>query len=569
MLRRLAPIGTPGFPLGTDELGRDMLSRLIYGGRLSLFIGITPVLLAFFIGTSLGIVAGYAGGRVNTAIMRTIDVFYAFPSVLLAIAISGALGAGIINALVSLTIVFIPPIARVAESVTTQVRSRDFVEAARASGAGPFTIMRVHMLGNVLGPIFVYATSLISVSMILASGLSFLGLGVKPPEPEWGLMLNTLRTAIYVNPGSRRCPGVMIFITSICFNLLSDGLRCAMDVRTAMSDVRRYAGAGRRPRRRAAAAAARPGLMKHFPVQGGCSARARRCGAVDGVDFAVLKGETLGVVGESGCGKSHHRAAADAPDRAATPARSSSTAAVGARGSRCANCAAACRWCSRTATPRSTRASPSRTPSRSARRCTAWPTRRRGSGRATCSARSGLRPRALRRPLSARALRRPAPARQHRARAGAAAAAAHPRRGGVRARQIGRGAGAQPAGRPEARIRPHLHLHQPRPQRRALHVSDRVHGHVSRPGRRDRPGRARSSPSRAIPIRRRCSPRCRAWIPTAARSRRRSPAIRPTRSTRLPAAASTPAAPFAEAVCSRRARRLLGGRHGPRSRPAT
>ena len=214
MLKRLKPIGTEGLPLGSDELGRDMLSRLIVGARLSLFIGI---------------VAGYAGGLTNTLIMRTIDVFYAFPSVLLAIALSGALGAGVVNSLISLTIVFIPQIARVAESVTTQVRNRDYVEAARASGAGPFTIVRVHVLGNVLGPIFVYATSLIAVSMILASGLSFLGLGVKPPEPEWGLMLNTLRTAIYVQPWVAALPGVMIFVTSISFNILSDGLRTAMD----------------------------------------------------------------------------------------------------------------------------------------------------------------------------------------------------------------------------------------------------------------------------------------------------------------------------------------------------
>jgi peptide/nickel transport system permease protein len=231
MLSRLKPIGTEGYPLGTDELGRDMMSRLIIGARLSLFMGITPVLCAFVIGTGLGLLAGYAGGTINTVIMRTIDVFYAFPSVLLAIALSGALGAGIFNALLSLTIVFIPPIARVAESVTTQVRTRDFVEAARASGADAFTIVRVHVLGNVLGPIFVYATSLIAVSMILASGLSFLGLGVKPPEPEWGLMLNTLRTAIYTQPWIAALPGVMIFITSISFNTLSDGLRSAMDVK--------------------------------------------------------------------------------------------------------------------------------------------------------------------------------------------------------------------------------------------------------------------------------------------------------------------------------------------------
>ncbi len=231
MLNRLKPIGTPGYPLGADELGRDMLSRLIVGTRLSLFMGITPVLCAFVIGASIGIIAGYAGGWLNTGIMRTVDVFYAFPSVLLAIALSGALGAGITNSLISLTVVFIPPIARVAESVTTQIRTRDFVEAARASGANAFTIVRVHVLGNVLGPIFVYSTSLIAVSMILASGLSFLGLGVKPPEPEWGLMLNTLRTAIYVQPWIAALPGVMIFFTSIAFNLLSDGLRSAMEIK--------------------------------------------------------------------------------------------------------------------------------------------------------------------------------------------------------------------------------------------------------------------------------------------------------------------------------------------------
>ncbi|MCW5322577.1 ABC transporter permease [Verminephrobacter aporrectodeae subsp. tuberculatae] len=229
MLQRLKPIGTEGLPLGSDELGRDMLSRLIVGARLSLFIGITPVLCAFVIGAAIGILAGYAGGLVNTVIMRSIDVFYAFPSVLLAIALSGVLGAGVVNSLISLSIVFVPQIARVAESVSTQVRARDYVEAARASGAGAFTIVRVHVLGNVLGPIFVYASSLIAVSMILASGLSFLGLGVKPPEPEWGLMLNTLRTAIYVQPWVAALPGAMIFVTSIAFNLLSDGLRSALD----------------------------------------------------------------------------------------------------------------------------------------------------------------------------------------------------------------------------------------------------------------------------------------------------------------------------------------------------
>lgn len=231
MLKRLLPIGSPGFLLGTDELGRDMLSRLMHGGRLSLLMGVVPVLAAFGIGTAIGLLAGYVGGRLNMVIMRVLDVFYAFPSVLLAVAISGALGPGMSNSLIALTLVFVPQVVRVAESVTTQVRQLDYIEAARMSGASAFSIIRVHVLGNVLGPVFVYATGLLSVSMILASGLSFLGLGVKPPEPEWGLMLNTLRSAIYVNPWIAALPGALIFVTSIAFNLLADSVRSAMDIR--------------------------------------------------------------------------------------------------------------------------------------------------------------------------------------------------------------------------------------------------------------------------------------------------------------------------------------------------
>jgi peptide/nickel transport system permease protein len=231
MLRRLLHVGSEGYLLGTDELGRDMIARLIYGGRLSLFMGVMPVVIAFFVGTGIGVFAGYAGGRINMLIMRTLDVFYAFPSVLLAVAISGALGPGMTNSMIALTLVFVPQVVRVAESVTTQVRQLDYVDAARMSGAGPLSIIRVHVLSNVLGPVFVYSTGLISVSMILASGLSFLGLGVKPPEPEWGLMLNTLRSAIYLNPVIAALPGLMIFVTSMAFNLLADGIRSAMDIR--------------------------------------------------------------------------------------------------------------------------------------------------------------------------------------------------------------------------------------------------------------------------------------------------------------------------------------------------
>jgi len=231
MAYRLKPVGFRNFLLGTDELGRDMFSRLIYGGRMSLLMGLTPVALATVIGGTLGVVAGFVGGGINMLIMRTIDVFYAFPSVLLAVAISGTMGGGMSNGLIALTLVFIPPLCRIAETATTQVRGLDFVEAARASGAPTRSIIVHHVLGNVLAPVFIYASSLISVAILLAAGLSFLGLGVEPPTPDWGLMLSTLRQAIYVQPYVCALPGLAIFITSLSFNLVSDGLRQAMDVR--------------------------------------------------------------------------------------------------------------------------------------------------------------------------------------------------------------------------------------------------------------------------------------------------------------------------------------------------
>ena len=231
VLRRLKPIGTPGHWLGTDETGRDLWTRLAYGARLSLLAGIAPVAASLVVGGLLGIVAGYMGGLTNTLIMRTMDVFYAFPSILLAIAICGLLGSGLSNAVLALSVVFVPPMVRIAETVTAQARHLDFVDAARASGTTTMQVIRHHVLANVLGAILVYATSLISLSIILSAGLSFLGLGVTPPRAEWGLMLNSLRQAIYVQPAVAALPGLMIFVTSMCFNLVSDGFRSAMDVR--------------------------------------------------------------------------------------------------------------------------------------------------------------------------------------------------------------------------------------------------------------------------------------------------------------------------------------------------
>lgn len=230
-LARLKPIGTPGYWLGSDEIGRDMWARLAHGGRLSLISGTLPVAVALLIGGGLGVLAGYAGGLVNTLIMRTMDVFYAFPAVLLAIAVCAVIGTGIASTLIALTIVFIPSLVRVTETVTTRVRNMDYIEAARASGVSDFKIIIHQVLPNIMGTILVYAAGLASLSIILAAGLSFLGLGMPPPNAEWGQMLNSLRQSIYIQPWLAALPGLMIFITSVCFNLISDGLRSAIDVK--------------------------------------------------------------------------------------------------------------------------------------------------------------------------------------------------------------------------------------------------------------------------------------------------------------------------------------------------
>jgi peptide/nickel transport system permease protein len=228
---RLQPIGSPGHLLGTDDQGRDMLSRLLYGGQLSLLAGFAPVLMATAIGTAIGAFAGYLGGAVRSALMRSLDVLYGLPAILLAIAIGASLGPGLLNVIISVTIVYLAPIARVAEAATRKVMVDEYIEAARLSGASPASIILTELLPNIFNPIFVYAAGLVGLSMIIASSLSFLGLGSRPPTPEWGYMLNSLRPTIYVNPWVVALPGVMIFITSIAFNTLSDAIRDAMDIK--------------------------------------------------------------------------------------------------------------------------------------------------------------------------------------------------------------------------------------------------------------------------------------------------------------------------------------------------
>lgn len=228
---RLLPIGASGHLLGTDEQGRDMLTRLFYGGRLSLVAGLTPVLIATVIGTFLGSIAGYLGGWVAALVMRAMDMLYAFPAVLLAIAISASLGPGLVNVIISMTIIYIAPLARVAESATRKIVTAEFIEAARLTGAGTPRIIITQVLANIFSPIFVYASGLVGLSIVIAASLSFLGLGVSPPDAEWGFMLNSLRGTIYVNPWVAALPGFFIFITSISFNMMADALRDSLDVK--------------------------------------------------------------------------------------------------------------------------------------------------------------------------------------------------------------------------------------------------------------------------------------------------------------------------------------------------
>lgn len=228
---RYLVVGSEGHLLGTDEQGRDILSRVLYGGQLSLLAGFMPVIIAALIGGFLGIVAGYFGGWINTVIMRTLDIFYAFPAVLLAIGISAALGQGITNIIIAISVVFIPPVARVAESAVKEVREEEFIEAAKTSGARSFSIIRYHIIMNIFSKIFVYSTTQISISLVLASGLSFLGLGVSPPTAEWGIMLNNLKGQIFIDPIVTIIPGLFIFITALTINLVADGFRDALEIK--------------------------------------------------------------------------------------------------------------------------------------------------------------------------------------------------------------------------------------------------------------------------------------------------------------------------------------------------
>ena len=217
--------------LGTDELGRDIFSRILFGARISLQIQIVAVLLALVIGVTLGSVGGYLGGHVDNVIMRAMDVLLAFPGIFLALGIIAALGPGLLNLMLAAGISSVPQFARIVRASVLSLKEREFVEAARALGGGSNRIMFRHLLPNCLAPIIVQSTLRMATVLLTASGLSFLGLGVQPPTPEWGAMLSNARSYLIVAPHVATIPGVAIMIVVVGFNLFGDGLRDTLDPR--------------------------------------------------------------------------------------------------------------------------------------------------------------------------------------------------------------------------------------------------------------------------------------------------------------------------------------------------
>jgi peptide/nickel transport system permease protein len=217
--------------LGTDELGRDTLSRLLWGARLTLVITCGAVLIALVIGALLGIVAGFRGGWTDTIIMRGIDMLLAMPTFLLAIAIVAALGPGTLNVIIAVGVASVSAFARIAHGAALSVKEEDYVLSARAIGAGDSHIMWHHMLPNCFAPLLVQTTLRLATAILTASGLSFLGLGPQPPTAEWGAMLSAGRTYLTSNPQLTIIPGLAILFIAIAFNLFGDGLRDALDPR--------------------------------------------------------------------------------------------------------------------------------------------------------------------------------------------------------------------------------------------------------------------------------------------------------------------------------------------------
>ena len=225
---RLAP-PSAAHPLGTDEVGRDVLTRMLHGSRISLLVGIVPTVISMLAGAVLGILAGYLGGKVDTVIMRLADIMLAFPSMLLAMVIMYTLGDGIINIFLALALVNWASVARIVRAETLKLRETEYVEAARSIGVDRFTIMRRHILPNCIPSLIVLFTLNIPSAILSESSLSFLGLGIQKPMASWGLMVNTGRQYLYTNPWLSLAPSIAIMLIVLAFNFLGDGLRDVLD----------------------------------------------------------------------------------------------------------------------------------------------------------------------------------------------------------------------------------------------------------------------------------------------------------------------------------------------------
>jgi ABC-type dipeptide/oligopeptide/nickel transport system permease subunit len=228
---RLAPPLIPGHLLGTDDQGRDVLSRLIWGARIAIPTALTPILTSSVVGLAAGLVAGYVRGVAGGVIMRMMDVIFAFPAVLLAVAIAAILGPGIANAVIAMSIVLLPFVARIVYVETVKVSRQDFVEAARVCGSGTFSILMRDILPNILSPVIVFGTTSLGAMLVLAAGLSFLGVGVQPPKADWGVMAAAGRTVLSTAPWVSLVPGVVIIIVAVACNFAGDGVRDALDPR--------------------------------------------------------------------------------------------------------------------------------------------------------------------------------------------------------------------------------------------------------------------------------------------------------------------------------------------------
>jgi len=224
-------------PLGTDYLGRDVLARILFGGRSSLSVGFLVVLVAGAIGIPLGAIAGYYGGWLDDVIMRITDMFLAFPPLLLAIAIAAALGASFTNAMIAIAFTWWPWYARLVRAQTLSLREQYFIEAARSIGVRDLTIIARHVLPNVLTPVLVQATMDVGSAILTGAGISFIGLGIQPPAPDWGEMISTGRIYFIERPWFAGAAGAAIFLVTLAFNLLGDAVRDVADPRTRRTVV--------------------------------------------------------------------------------------------------------------------------------------------------------------------------------------------------------------------------------------------------------------------------------------------------------------------------------------------